>query len=163
MSNRRKRATRKRLLLRKAVVLLVQSAVVVVSLFAYWYLFFSKAGANVPIPLDLSLAAYDAQIQVLGILASLPPLLFVVREKVKPLPSRSAIQLAVVYASFMIISSMIGITLGLFGIINAYFDVSSVVLPLLFAFLDADFLLLYVCRVAGVFDRLLSWAQWSFE
>jgi hypothetical protein len=129
----------------------------------YWYLLNLIAGNNVSIARDSSLAVYGAQIQVLGVLASLPPLLFVLREKVKPTPSKEAFGVVVTYASLMIVISMIGIGWSLFDMIYSQFYVSSVARPFGFAILDSCVLLAYMSGIAAFFDHWLSWAEWSFE
>lgn len=126
----------------------------------YFFLMISSPANNV-LEKDAALAAYGAQIQLLGVFASLPPLLFIVREKVKRRPSMGKIRSAVLCASIMIASSMIGIAFGFFGIVYQWFAIALVSFPFSFAIVDADLLLVYVLGVAGFFDRLLSWAGWS--
>lgn len=128
----------------------------------YFFLLVSSA-ANSVLEKDVALAAYGAQIQLLGVFASLPPLLFIVRERVKARPSMGGIKVAVYYASLMIVSSMIGIACGFIGIVYQWFAIIWVGFPFFFSILDADLLLFYVLGVAGFFNRLLSWAELSFE
>jgi hypothetical protein len=160
MNNPTKSAPRKWLRLRKIAVMMVISGSGTVLPLVYFFLLMSSA-ANSVLEKDVALAAYGAQIQLLGVFASLPPLLFIVREKVKPRPSMGGIRLAVFYASVMIVSSMIGMAFGFLGIVYQMFAIIPVGFPFFFAIIDADLLLFYVLGVAGFFNRLLSWAEWS--
>jgi len=163
VSQRRRRAHKKRLVLRKAAVLLGESLAMVLPLVVYESLLIWVTGKNASLAPGVALDAYGAQIQVLGVLALLAPLLFVVREKVKPVPSKLAIQLTVVYASLIIVISVIGIGWSLLAMINSWFDVAAVGTPFGLALLDSSGLLFYMLGITGIFDRLMSWAGWSFE
>jgi uncharacterized membrane protein YhdT len=160
MNDQSKKAPRKRL--RKTIVTMAISIPGIAFVLVY-FLLLTLRGPNNVLEKDVALAAYSAQIQLLGVFASLPPLLFIVREKVKPEPSMGGIKLAVFYASGMILSSMIGMASGFLGILYQWFAISAVGFPFIFVILDGDILLIYVLGTAGFFNRSLSWAEWSFE
>lgn len=127
------------------------------------YMVLSSNQLSVTIPREPALAAYSAQIQVLAVFASLPPFLFVIREKLKPAAKKPAIKQMALFASTLIFGSTLGIAANLLGIVSQSYSIFAVAFPFSFVILDASGLLWYILGIAGTLDRLLSWANWSLE
>lgn len=120
-------------------------------------------GQNVTLKSDIALAAYAGQLQILSVFASIPPLLFIVREKTKPEPDEKSIRLVIGYALLLIVLSTIGMASSLLGIMRQEFGFISVGLPFNFVILDAEALVAYVLGTGGFLNRLLSWVGLSWE